>query len=117
MRWKTMAMRLAVAFALVLLACIVVAHSGARGIESGLNALPDDSTGRDPLAPQFEVRWFTQAGGGADGPLALGDWSVSSTLGQVAIGRAGSLPNRLCAGFWCAWQPYWIYLPVVLKGA
>ena len=111
MRWKTIAIRLAAALALVLMTAVMVAQSGADTAESR-----QDGTGGDPLIPQFEVVWFAQAGGGAGSPMVAGGWSVSSTLGQVAIGRAGSLPNEACAGFWCAWQPYRIYLPVVLRG-
>ncbi len=116
MRWKTIAIRLAAALALVLMTSVVVAQSGAHTAESPQDARPEDGTVNDPLVPQFEVIWFTQAGGGAGSPMAAGDWSVSSTLGQVAIGRAGSLPSEVCAGFWCAWQPYEVYLPVVLRG-
>ena len=116
MRWKITVIHLAALVALILMASVVVAGSGERASESRSDATPGDGSSDDLRVPWFEVRWFAQAGGGAGSPITAGGWSLSSTLGQVAIGRAGSLPSELCAGFWCARQQYHIYLPLVLKG-
>jgi hypothetical protein len=99
---------IAALLALVLTAGVVLAQNGGQALR------PEQANG-DPLVPDYQVMWSVQAAGGAGSPMAGGGWSASATLGQVAAGRAGGPSRRACAGFWCAWQPYKVYLPVVLR--
>jgi hypothetical protein len=55
------------------------------------------------------------AGGGQG--LTGGDYSLSYTIGQPAVGRSSSAPYDLCAGFWCGMGRYEVYLPLTLRNS
>jgi hypothetical protein len=64
------------------------------------------------------VDWEVLSGGGAPAVSGSGSVHLNATLGQTAIGLAGSTGADLVAGFWhglSAKESMQIYLPLVLR--
>jgi hypothetical protein len=93
------AFRLSLLFALIAAMLIVVAASAQTG-------------------GGYDLAWNTWDGGG--GASSGGGYEVNGTLGQfdagVMTGSAGGQTYALSGGFWVDFQPYRLYLPLILKG-
>jgi hypothetical protein len=65
----------------------------------------------------YQLEWFTPATSGGGGPASSANYAVNLTIGQAAIGSSASTGYWSCLGYWCGVAaPYWVYLPLVLKG-
>lgn len=69
----------------------------------------------------FSIDWWLVGGGG--GRDTASGVSLSSALGQWAVGSDAVNDVQLCAGFWCVVGEqgpptnfeHWVYLPLVLR--
>jgi hypothetical protein len=65
----------------------------------------------------YDLTWSTLDGGG--GASTGGGYELSGTFGQFDAGSmTGSVSDKtysLIGGFWVDFQPYRLYLPLVLK--
>ncbi len=64
----------------------------------------------------YRLDWFTPLTGGGGAKATSANYAVNLTIGQSAIGNAGSTTQALCLGYWCgAAVEYRLYLPLVLR--
>ena len=64
----------------------------------------------------YWLDWFTPLTGGGGGPAASDHYAANVTVGQSAIGAAGSAHYAIGLGYWGAVAGGTrIYLPLVLK--
>ena len=67
------------------------------------------------VSPNYDLSWHVVAGGGLR--VASSGHVVQSTVGQFAVGPAGST-HAVSSGYWYGMRPaagYAIYLPLVLR--
>ncbi len=63
--------------------------------------------------PVYSITWWSIASGGV---AAGGDFSVSSSIGQVAAGHSAGGAYSLCAGFQCGVsREHRLFVPVIDK--
>ena len=60
-----------------------------------------------------DIFWSVIGGGGGHAENTL--YALEGTVGQAIVGQISSVPYKNCAGFWCAWEGFQLYLPLVLK--
>jgi hypothetical protein len=95
MRWKIIAVLLAMVLAVVLVGSAVFAQTG----------------------DGFDLSWNVMGGGGAEGPLAGSGFSLRGTIGQTAIGTFSDPKYRVGNGYWYGIGQYYIYFPLVMSGS
>ena len=63
----------------------------------------------------YSLAWYALAGGG--GRVASASYAMNSTVGQAAVGASSSTSYRMLSGYWQNWPDYYLFLPLILKGA